>query len=123
MSTALVEARDCSGVAVAPSDEGGSRSALGPFMLGTVVGGVLGAIVGTALSPHTRGFMVGLYHLVNRRLTSAERDRLRFELSASVAPDVLRGNAGDGQAHVPSLLRPAAGIPQSGRRTSFRTRA
>ena len=55
-------------------------SPVGPFLLGTVVGGVAGAVVGTALSPHTRGFIVGLYHLVNRRLASSERDQLRFEL-------------------------------------------
>ena len=55
-------------------------SSVGPFLLGTVVGGVAGAVVGTALSPHTRGFVVGLYHLVNRRLASSERDQLRFEL-------------------------------------------
>jgi hypothetical protein len=57
-----------------------SGSPVGPFILGTVIGGLAGAIVGTALSPHTRGFLVGLYHLVNRRLTSSERDQLRFEL-------------------------------------------
>lgn len=51
-----------------------------PFLLGTIVGGILGAVVGTALSPHTRGFLVGLYHLINRRLNSADRDQLRFEL-------------------------------------------
>ena len=56
----------------------GSR--VGPFILGTLVGGLAGAVVGTALSPHTRGFLVGLYHLVNRRLASSEHDQLRFEL-------------------------------------------
>ena len=55
-------------------------SRVGPFILGTVVGGLAGAVVGTALSPHTRGFLVGLYHLVNRRLASSEHDQLRFEL-------------------------------------------
>jgi hypothetical protein len=55
-------------------------SPVGPFLLGTFVGGVAGAVVGTALSPHTRGLVVGLYHLVNRRLASSERDQLRFEL-------------------------------------------
>lgn len=59
---------------------GASSSPVGPFLLGTVVGGLAGAVVGTALSPHTRGFVVGLYHLVNRRLASSERDQLRFEL-------------------------------------------
>jgi hypothetical protein len=57
-----------------------ASSRLGPFILGTVVGGLAGAVVGTALSPHTRGFLVGLYHLVNRRLASSEHDQLRFEL-------------------------------------------
>jgi hypothetical protein len=56
----------------------GSR--IRPFILGTLVGGLAGAVVGTALSPHTRGFLVGLYHLVNRRLASSEHDQLRFEL-------------------------------------------
>jgi hypothetical protein len=55
-------------------------SPIAPFLLGTVVGGIAGALLGTALSPHTRGYLVGLYHLVNRRLSSAERDQLRFEL-------------------------------------------
>ena len=55
-------------------------SPVGPFILGPVVGGLAGAVVGTALSPHTRGFLVGLYHLVNRRLASSEHDQLRFEL-------------------------------------------
>ena len=35
----------------------------GPFIVGTIVGGVAGAVVGTALSSHTRGFVVGLYQL------------------------------------------------------------
>jgi hypothetical protein len=51
-----------------------------PFLIGTLVGGITGAIIGTVLSPHTRGFLVGLYHLVNRRLASSDRDQLRFEL-------------------------------------------
>jgi hypothetical protein len=57
-----------------------SASRIGPFILGTFVGGLAGAVLGTALSPHTRGFLVGLYHLVNRRLASSEHDQLRFEL-------------------------------------------
>lgn len=56
------------------------RSPVGPFVLGTFFGAVVGALLGTALGPHTRGFVVGLYHLMSRRLTSAERDQLRFEL-------------------------------------------
>ena len=63
-----------------PEAASSSMSPVGPFILGTVVGGVAGAVLGTALSPHTRGFLVGLYHLVSRRLSSSERDQLRFEL-------------------------------------------
>jgi hypothetical protein len=57
-----------------------ASSRVGPFILGTVVGGLAGAVLGTALSPHTRGYLVGLYHLINRRLASSEHDQLRFEL-------------------------------------------
>jgi hypothetical protein len=60
--------------------QGPAGSRVGPFVLGTLVGGLAGAVLGTALSPHTRGFLVGLYHLVNRRLVSSEHDQLRFEL-------------------------------------------
>ena len=59
---------------------GPTGSRVGPFILGTLVGGLAGAVVATALSPHTRGYLVGLYHLVNRRLASSEHDQLRFEL-------------------------------------------
>ena len=59
------------------SDQG---SVVGPFILGTVLGGLFGAALGTALSPHMRGFFVGLYHLINRRITTSDRDQLRFEL-------------------------------------------
>jgi hypothetical protein len=60
--------------------DGDQSSAVAPFLLGTVLGGLFGAVLGTALSPHTRGFFVGLYHLINRRLSSSDRDQLRFEL-------------------------------------------
>jgi hypothetical protein len=64
------------------AESGPSRqsSPVAPFVLGTLFGGVFGAILGTALSPHTRGFVVGLYHLISRRLSSSDRDQLRFEL-------------------------------------------
>jgi len=63
-----------------PGSPEASGSPIVPFILGTVVGGLAGALLGTALSPHTRGFLVGLYHLLNRRLASSEHDQLRFEL-------------------------------------------
>ncbi|MGH2614658.1 MAG: hypothetical protein ACRDJC_05430 [Thermomicrobiales bacterium] len=56
------------------------HSPVKPFVVGTLVGGVTGAVVGTALSPYTRGLFIGLFHLIGRRLSSAERDQLRFEL-------------------------------------------
>ncbi len=61
-------------------DAQGQPSHLPAFMLGTVIGALAGALLGTLVSPHTRAYLVGLYQLVSRRLTSAERDELRFEL-------------------------------------------
>lgn len=58
----------------------GETSRLPAFVLGTLVGAVAGALLGTLLSPHTRAYLVGLYQLASRRLSSAERDKLRFEL-------------------------------------------
>jgi hypothetical protein len=55
-------------------------SHLPAFMLGTVIGALAGALLGTLISPHTRAYLVGLYQLASRRLSSAERDKLRFEL-------------------------------------------
>lgn len=56
------------------------RTTVRPFLLGTVVGGVAGAVAGTLLSYQTRRLIVGLIHVTGRRLTAAERDELRFEL-------------------------------------------
>lgn len=55
-------------------------SAVRPFLIGTAVGGVTGAVAGTLLSQSTRRLLVGLIHLVTQRLTDDERDELRFEL-------------------------------------------
>jgi len=57
-----------------------ATSAVRPFIVGTIVGGVAGALLGTALSSHTRGFVVGLFQMVQRRLATSDYDRLRFEL-------------------------------------------
>ena len=75
-----VDIQTSNGHTTLPEAASTQGSPVGPFLVGTVVGGVAGAVVGTALSPHTRGFVVGLYHLLNRRLSSSERDQLRFEL-------------------------------------------
>jgi hypothetical protein len=61
-------------------DVPGQPSHLPAFMLGTVIGALAGALLGTLVSPHTRAYLVGLYQLASRRLTSAERDKLRLEL-------------------------------------------
>jgi hypothetical protein len=71
---------DASGRQCSSEQEAPASSPIAPFLLGTVVGGLVGAVLGTALSPHTRGYLVGLYHLASRRLTASEREQLRFEL-------------------------------------------
>jgi hypothetical protein len=65
-----------------PAEVGAARQPfhLPAFMLGTVIGALAGTLLGTLISPHTRAYLVGLYQLAARRLSSAERDKLRFEL-------------------------------------------
>jgi hypothetical protein len=75
-----VEQRESGNLPALPDLDASPRSPVAPFVVGTVIGGIAGTIVGTALSPYTRGLIVGLYHLVSRRLSSSERDQLRFEL-------------------------------------------
>ncbi|MBA2518053.1 MAG: hypothetical protein H0V24_00145 [Chloroflexia bacterium] len=53
---------------------------LAPFLIGTAVGGLVGAIAGTLLANATRRLLFWLVQLVGRRLSDADRDRLRFEL-------------------------------------------
>ena len=53
---------------------------LAPFLVGTMVGAIFGAIAGTLLSERTRGLLLGLIQLTDRRLTDAEREQLQFEL-------------------------------------------
>lgn len=75
----------------APLDSGASSPAattvpssagppLAPFLIGTAVGGVLGAVAGTLLSNATRRLLFWLIQLAGRRLSDEDRDRLRFEL-------------------------------------------
>lgn len=51
-----------------------------PFLMGAAVGGVAGAVVGSLLCEQTSHLMAMLIGAVERRLTNAERDQLRFEL-------------------------------------------
>jgi len=51
-----------------------------PFLLGTAVGGVAGAVVGTALSHHTTHLIAAMIGHLGRRLSDADRDEPRFEL-------------------------------------------
>lgn len=53
---------------------------IAPFLLGTAVGGLLGAIAGTLLANATRRLLFWVIHLAGRRLSEADRDRLRFEV-------------------------------------------
>jgi hypothetical protein len=53
---------------------------LAPFLIGTAVGGLLGAVAGTLLSNATRRLLFWLVQLAGRRLSDEDRDRLRFEL-------------------------------------------
>ena len=68
------------GAAVSTPTDVNPDDAMRPFLVGTAVGGVAGAVAGTLLSHQTRRLLLGLIHLVTRRLSDAERDELRFEL-------------------------------------------
>jgi hypothetical protein len=58
----------------------GSGPPIAPFLIGTAVGGLLGAVAGTLLSNATRRLLLWIIHLADRRLSDEDRDRLRFEL-------------------------------------------
>ncbi len=51
-----------------------------PFLIGAAVGGLAGAIVGTLLSDHMSHAVAALIGLLDRRLSSTDRDELRFDL-------------------------------------------
>ncbi len=57
-----------------------SRDVVVPFLIGTAVGGVAGALAGTLLSAHTTQLVAALIEAVGRRGHEASRDELRFEL-------------------------------------------
>jgi hypothetical protein len=62
------------------SRSSGTGAPIAPFLIGTAVGGLVGAIAGTLLANATRRLLFWLIHLAGRRLSDADRDRLRFEL-------------------------------------------
>ena len=72
-------AKALSGGTVFSRSDAGCDS-VGPFLLGTAVGGLAGAVAGTLLSDRTRRLLLALIRVAGRRLTDAERDQLRFEL-------------------------------------------
>ncbi|MGH2533996.1 MAG: hypothetical protein ACRDJW_17070 [Thermomicrobiales bacterium] len=51
-----------------------------PFLLGTAVGGVAGAVAGALLCHQTSALATAVLDLIDRRLNEAERERLRFDL-------------------------------------------
>jgi hypothetical protein len=51
-----------------------------PFFTGALVGGLAGAVAGTLLSQHTMHLVTAFVGLVDRRLTDAEREKIRFDL-------------------------------------------
>lgn len=69
----------------APAAHAGARATgpgapLAPFLIGTAVGGLIGAVAGTLLANVTRRLLFWLIHFASRRLSDADRDRLRFEV-------------------------------------------
>ena len=65
---------------IAISTDTPTREVVVPFLLGTAVGGVAGAVAGTLLSHHAMHLLAALIGHVERRLSHAERDTPRFEL-------------------------------------------
>ncbi len=62
----------------------GTRStkstALGPFVVGTLVGGAAGLTLGAILSGHLAHAIAALVHAADRRGIERDRERLRFDL-------------------------------------------
>lgn len=56
------------------------RPIVAPFLVGAAVGGVAGAVVGTLLSDHMSHAVAALIGLIDRRLSSSDRDEVRFDL-------------------------------------------
>jgi hypothetical protein len=51
-----------------------------PFLLGTVVGGVAGAVAGTLLCHRSTGLAAAVLDIIDRRLNDDDQERLRFDL-------------------------------------------
>jgi hypothetical protein len=51
-----------------------------PFLVGTAVGGVAGAIAGALLCHQTAALATAVLDLIDRRHNEEERERLRFDL-------------------------------------------
>ena len=58
----------------------GDNHLLVPFLVGTAVGGVAGALLGTLLSAYTAQAVAALIHVAGRRSVERDRERLKFEL-------------------------------------------
>lgn len=50
------------------------------FFIGTAIGGVAGAVVGTLLSPYTADTLSSVYSSISKRLPGNRSDRPKFEL-------------------------------------------
>ncbi len=61
---------------------GGSRSGrvVVPFLVGVATGGLAGAVIGTLVGAEVVQHVSGAAGRIERKLTNAERDELRFEL-------------------------------------------
>jgi len=57
-----------------------SNRAWGSFFAGAVVGGMAGAVAGTLLSQHMLHLISAFVGVIDRRLSEAEREKVRFEL-------------------------------------------
>ena len=62
-----------------PRASAGRRS-LAPFLVGTAIGGLAGAVLGTLLSAYTAQAVAALIHVAGRRSVERDRERLKFEL-------------------------------------------
>jgi uncharacterized protein (DUF2062 family) len=57
-----------------------SKKSWGPFVTGAVVGSVAGAAVGVLLSQHVAHLIASFVGVMDRKLSDAERERVRFDL-------------------------------------------